>query len=150
MKCEMNCETSREMNREVSREISHDKNCETSRKYRLKEQVKNKWGSRRGETLAEVLVGILFVAVASSLFLSMVTVSQKINTNTQKADDIFYKAMSQLECFESDGELVQKKAGSITVSVGAGGIISQDYAVDFYYGDDMVSYWAVALTEDKK
>ena len=125
-------------------------NREDKQKNRLKEQLKKKCRSRCGETLAEVLVGILFVAVASSLFLNMVTVSQKINTNTQKADDIFYKAMSQLECFETDGELVQKKAGIITVSVGTGGNPSQDYAVDFYYGDDMVSYWAKTLTEGGK
>lgn len=112
-------------------------------------RIKDKCKSRSGETLAEVLVGILLVAVASSFFLSMVTVSQKINLNTQKADDRFYKAMSQLECFEADGEIAKERTGTVTVSIEPGGG-SQDYQVNFYYGDDMASYRAGALAEDVK
>lgn len=116
----------------------------------LKEKIRSRCRSRSGETLAEVLVGILFVALASSLFLGMVTVSQRINTKTQKADDTFYKAMSQLECFEEDGELVHKTGGTVTVSVGENGKITQDYEAEIYYGDDMAAYRAGTWTEDMR
>lgn len=113
-------------------------------------KVKQKCRDTRGETLAEVLVGILFVALASSLFLSMVTVSQNINANTQKADDTFYKAMSQLKCMEADGAVVQKKNGTVRVTIGEDGSISQDYGVTVYYGDDMMAYRSGGEPEEEK
>lgn len=109
---------------------------------------KEKCRSTRGETLVEVLVGILFVALASSFFLSMVIASQRINTKTQKADALFYKAMSQLECMEADGDVVQKKEGTVTVTTSAGGSVSQDYDVTVCYGDDMTVYQADVGPED--
>lgn len=113
-----------------------------------KANLKKKCRSTRGETLVEVLVGILFVGLASSFFLSMVTVSRKINENTRKADTLFYQAMSQLERFKADGEAVQKKEGTVTVTTGMEKSVSQDYKVTVYYGDDMTAYQAEAGAED--
>lgn len=107
-----------------------------------KANLKKKCRSTKGETLVEVLVGILFVGLASSFFLSMVTVSQKINENTRKADTLFYQAMSQLERLEADGEAVQKKEGTVTVTVETEKSVSQDYQVTVYYGDGMTAYQA--------
>ena len=71
--------------------------------------------SKSGETLAEVLVAILVVAVSASLFLGMVAVSARINRQAVKADARFYKAMSLLECFEAEEGAVEQRSGSLRV-----------------------------------
>lgn len=93
--------------------------------------------SRSGETLAEVLVAILVVAVSTSLFLGMVAVSARINRQAVKADARFYRAMSLLECFEAEEEAVEQRNGSLRVE-GSG--VSEELPVTVFYGDDMVSY----------
>ena len=93
--------------------------------------------SRSGETLAEVLVAILVVAVSTSLFLGMVAVSARINRQAVKADAWFYRAMSLLECFEAEEEAVEQRSGSLRVE-GSG--VSEELPVTVFYGDDMVSY----------
>ncbi len=93
--------------------------------------------SRSGETLAEVLVAILVVAVSTSLFLGMVAVSARINRQAVKADARFYRAMSRLECFEAEEEAVEQRNGSLRVE-GSG--VSEELPVTVFYGDDMVSY----------
>lgn len=93
--------------------------------------------SRSGETLAEVLVAILVVAVSTSLFLGMVAVSARINRQAVKADARFYRAMSRLECFEAEEEAVEQRIGSLRVE-GSG--VSEELPVTVFYGDDMVSY----------
>ena len=93
--------------------------------------------SRSGETLAEVLVAILVVAVSTSLFLGMVAVSARINRQAVKADARFYRAMSLLECFEAEEEAVEQRSGSLRVE-GSG--VSEELPVTVFYGDHMVSY----------
>ena len=93
--------------------------------------------SRSGETLAEVLVAILVVAVSTSLFLGMVAVSARINRQAVKADARFYRAMSRLECFEAEEQAVEQRNGSLRVE-GSG--VSEELPVTVFYGDDMVSY----------
>lgn len=93
--------------------------------------------SRSGETLAEVLVAILVVAVSTSLFLGMVAVSARINRQAVKADARFYRAMSRLECFEAEEKAVEQRNGSLRVE-GSG--VSEELPVTVFYGDDMVSY----------
>ena len=53
--------------------------------------------AQRGETLAEVLVALLIVALATMLLASMVTVSAGINMTARRKDDAFYKALSTVE-----------------------------------------------------
>lgn len=93
--------------------------------------------SRSGETLAEVLVAILVVAVSASLFLGMVSVASHINRQAMEADSRFYKAMSLLECFEAEDGAAQTRSGSLQVE---GGGFSETLPVTVFYGDDMVSY----------
>ena len=89
--------------------------------------------SKSGETLAEVLVAILVVAVSASLFLGMVAVAARINRQAVKADARFYKAMSLLE----EEDAVEQRSGSLRVE-GSG--VSEELPVTVFYGDDMVSY----------
>ena len=93
--------------------------------------------SKSGETLAEVLVAILVVAVSASLFLGMVAVAARINRQAVKADARFYKAMSLLECFEAEEDAVEQRSGSLRVE---GSVVSEELPVTVFYGDDMISY----------
>ena len=93
--------------------------------------------SKSGETLAEVLVAILVVAVSASLFLGMVAVAARINRQAVKADARFYKAMSLWECFEAEEDAVEQRSGSLRV---AGSGVSEELPLTVFYGDDMVSY----------
>ena len=58
--------------------------------------------SRKGESLAEVLVAVLIVALSAAAFLSMVTASAGINRTTERKDTEFYKTMSKLEAGTAD------------------------------------------------
>lgn len=93
--------------------------------------------SRSGETLAEVLVAILVVAVSTSLFLGMVAVAAHINRQAMEMDTRFYKAMSRLECFESGEDGAKEDSGSLQVE---GGGVSETFPVTVYYDEEMVSY----------
>lgn len=93
--------------------------------------------SKKGETLAEVLVGILIIAVSTSLFLGMVSVSSHINRSAREADIRFYRAMTHLECFETEEDSVDSQTGSLRVE---GDGVSGALKVRLFYGDGMASY----------
>ena len=93
--------------------------------------------SKKGETLAEVLVAVLIVAVSTSLFLGMVSAASHINRRTEAADTLFYSALSQLECFEADDVSVSAGSGKLSVERTDG---VEWFRVEVYAGDDMISY----------
>lgn len=53
--------------------------------------------AQKGETLAEVLVALLIVALAALLMASMVTVSAHMNTAAREKDKAFYAALQTVE-----------------------------------------------------
>lgn len=59
--------------------------------------------ARRGETLVEILVAILIIALASGLFASMYMAAMNLNLAARKDDDNFYKAVTDLEQMVDDG-----------------------------------------------
>lgn len=93
--------------------------------------------SRQGETLAEVLVGILMVAVSTSLFLGMVSAASHINRSAMEADTSFYKAMSHLECFDAEADSVVIQTGSLRVE---GEDVSDVFPAEVFSEDGMTSY----------
>lgn len=61
--------------------------------------------TRRGETLAEVLIALLIVVLATLLLASMITASAGINFTARQKDEKFYKALSEIEAMNSDRKL---------------------------------------------
>lgn len=68
--------------------------------------------SRSGESLAEVLVAVLIVALSAAAFLSMVTASAGINRTTEQKDTEFYKTMSLLEAGTADTTGTSETSGA--------------------------------------
>lgn len=58
--------------------------------------------AQRGETLAEVLVALLIIALSSMLLATMVTVSAQINITARQKDDTFYAALSEVEALNEE------------------------------------------------
>ena len=66
-------------------------------------RIATKLTSRRGETLAEILVAVLIVALAAGMFAALYSASMDINLAARKEDEAFYKAVGDLEnMIESD------------------------------------------------
>lgn len=103
--------------------------------------MKKKLKDRSGETLAEVLVGILIVASASSLFLSMASVSGTMNETAREWDERFYRTMSLLECWDAEEGVAKQGERTVTVSFQSEGEEAEEsFEVDAYSGDGMISY----------
>lgn len=56
-----------------------------------------KLSSRRGETLVEILVAILIIALSAGLFASMYMAAMGINSSAREQDRLFYDAVDRLE-----------------------------------------------------
>lgn len=78
--------------------------------------------ARRGETLAEVLVAMLIVTLATLLLASMVTVSGSVNLSARQKDEKFYEALSKVEEMNSDAVVKNSSGDAETYKV----IISED------------------------
>lgn len=65
--------------------------------------IATKLTSRRGETLAEILVAVLIVALAAGMFAALYSASMDINLTARREDEAFYEAVGNLEnMIESD------------------------------------------------
>ena len=53
--------------------------------------------AQRGETLAEVLVALLIVALATLLLAAIVSAASQVNIIAREQDDAFYTALSDVE-----------------------------------------------------
>lgn len=106
----------------------------------------SKFKNSRGESLAEVLVAILIIALSSAMFLSMTMASAKINRSVQTSDDTYYAAMSLLEKHtagnDSNGTEIVKETGGSKIEIVWNGssAIKETVPVNLYTGDKMVSY----------
>lgn len=65
----------------------------------MPKRLKNKLRSHRGESLAEVLVAMLIIALSVMLLAVMVTTAGSINMQTRLRDEQFYKELSAAETF---------------------------------------------------
>ena len=61
--------------------------------------VIKKLKSKSGETLVEILIAILIIALSAGLFASMYTASANINRSAREKDEKIYDAVGQLEDF---------------------------------------------------
>ena len=57
--------------------------------------------AQRGETLAEVLVAMLIVALSTMLLVTMVMTSARINIAAREKDKAFYEAVSKVEAMDT-------------------------------------------------
>ena len=106
----------------------------------MKNVLKRKLRSRAGESIAESLVSILIVALASILFAGMVTASRNIIDTSNKWMQDYYKAVSIINEKPTDNKGNVKK-GSADVYID-GRITKKDVTTYSYTvgGVDIISY----------
>ena len=90
--------------------------------------MKKKLLSRRGETIAEVLVAVLLIMLASAAFAAMVSSASKVNAKAEAQDEKLYAALTAAET-KSNGT-----DGTVSVT-GAG-----DFSVSYYSDTDGTLY----------
>ena len=63
----------------------------------MRKRIYNKLSSRSGETLAEVLVALLIIALSSMLLVVMMGTASGIDRQTRQREETFYKDLSNAE-----------------------------------------------------
>ena len=104
----------------------------------------NKLRSNKGETLVEVLAGIMIVALSSALFMGMVAAASQINLKVQKSEENFYKEMSRMEIYSADKKTDNPSEGDVTEESGSVVVTVKDetcsYDVDIYHGENLAAF----------
>lgn len=106
--------------------------------------------AQRGETLAEVLIALLIVALSALLLASMVAVAAHINTTARQMDSEFYAALQAVETMDAGTKQPTPAAPAtpynvkIEADAGAPGTPSvrewENVPVDVYTQGDLTLY----------
>ena len=102
----------------------------------MMKKIRSKLRARSGESLAEVLVALLIIALSSMLLAAMVQTAGGINISVRERDAAFYEELSDAEAHT--GETAQGKVKISGQGLGPGGSIS--VTVSTYGGDGLTSY----------
>lgn len=73
---------------------------------------RRKLKSKRGETLIEILVSIMIVALSAGMFAAMYNASMQIDRTARQQDELFYEAVGALEEMK-DSEKTEKTQGQV-------------------------------------
>ena len=94
--------------------------------------------ARAGETLGEVLIAMLIVALSALMLAGMVSSAGQINLSVRETDESFYKSVSALE--KRDGT---PKDGTLTVKIETSDSTADaEVAVSVFEEGGMISYKA--------
>ena len=102
--------------------------------------------AQKGETLAEVLVALLIVALAALLLASMTATSGTIDIAARQKDTAFYAALTRVEAMdstakESGHQAVIEQIEPVTGEPMSG--TAKNYQVDVYTADGLTLYKGV-------
>ena len=106
----------------------------------MKNVLKRKLRNRKGESIAESLVSILIVALASILFAGMVTASRNIIDKSSKWMQDYYSAVSAINAKTKDDD-AHVSEGHVDVDIG--GLVTKEGLTAYSYtvgGVDIISY----------
>lgn len=87
--------------------------------------MKKKLLSRCGETIAEVLVAVLLIMLASAAFAAMVSSASKVNAKAEAQDKKLYAALSDAETMQNGID------GTVNVTG-----VSRGFSVTYYSDSD--------------
>lgn len=103
--------------------------------------IQNKLRSRRGESLAEVLVAMLIIALSVLLLAVMVTTAGSINMQTRRRDEQFYKDLSAAETFgDYNGARAAAEKTVLIAGTGTDYDIHVSQKVTLHGSDRLLSY----------
>lgn len=102
---------------------------------------------KKGETMAESLVSILIVALATSMFLNFALVSFRMNGKARESMEEFHDSITALESFQAD----VYHESEVTVIMECGDTeIREVFPVVVYYDGQMVSYEGQAVDYEER
>ena len=93
--------------------------------------------AQKGETLAEVLVALLIVALAALLLASMAAVSNSINIAARQKDDALYAALTAVEAMPAT---TTPQTGQVAIYDAAGSMVGSPYGVSVYSSGSLTFY----------
>ena len=109
----------------------------------MRKRTLEKLRSRSGETLAEVLVALLIIALSSMLLVVMYNTAASIDLRTRARDKVFYADLTRAETRPgSDAPDAGATGSTIKIVDVTGGTDSllQTFPVTTYGGNGLVSY----------
>lgn len=93
---------------------------------------------KKGETLVEILVAVLIIALSAGMFATMYTASMNINLSARRQDEEFFRAVEELEnAVENGGD--EKTDGVVSYSNRDSGETNNTH-VDFFTRNGMTVY----------
>lgn len=95
-----------------------------------------KFKSHRGETLAEVLVALLIVTLATLMLAAMATASNSISITARQKDEEFYQALRDVEAMKSDNVVGGATPQKFTVNITGDGTDDATADVNVYVSED--------------
>lgn len=97
--------------------------------------------SKTGETLAEILVAILIIALSAGLFATLYVAAMNINLSAREEDEKLFDSVSELEeNIHGNGSEDGKSSGKVQYKPEGGTGSTDDIPVDFYTKDGMTVY----------
>lgn len=81
---------------------------------KIRERIRNKLISRRGETFIEVLVAVLIIAFATLMVAALYSATLDTDSAVQKRDKQYYETLQKVE--ELDPSVKNSKEVSVTVT----------------------------------
>ena len=100
----------------------------------MKNQIFKKLRSHSGETLAEVLVALLIIALSSMLLLVMINTASSMDIATRNRDKTFYEDLTRAETQP------EENAESGTIIITDENDLEQTIDVKVYGGQGLASY----------
>ena len=98
-------------------------------------QIQKKLRSRSGETLVEVLIALMIIALSSMLLVVMITTAASIDMSTRSRDETFYEDLTRAETRPADDA-----AGSGQIQIEIAGSTPAPLDVTVYGGNRLASY----------
>lgn len=97
--------------------------------------------SKTGETLAEILVAILIIALSAGLFATLYVAAMNINLSAREEDEKLFDSVGELEeNIHGNGNEDGKTSGKVHYAPEGGTGTEDDITVDFYTKDGMTVY----------
>ena len=93
--------------------------------------------AQRGETLAEVLVAMLIVAVSTLLLAAMTAAASNVNIGAYKQDEEFYASMTKVEAMGANAGKVE---GEAVIKDEDGTTLVSDIDVEVFHDGDLTLY----------
>ena len=92
--------------------------------------------SKRGESLIEILIAVLIIALGCMLVATLYTASMNLNIQASRDDDAFYSSASEMEQFLTGGGASTSGKATVTDENNK----SYDFTIDIFGNGESAGY----------